>query len=206
MTYSSPLLYCIFASMKGVVFFILRFLITYAILSGLYGVYIQKFDTSNPPATDSFTRFVSYQTMFAAEALGYTSELVRNAHLIHETEEEQTMDSIYLDNKYAVSVEEGCNGLSVAILFVSFIIGFGGQWKKLVWFIPMGLAFLHVANIGRILLLGILNVDFDGQGFHFFHKYLFTAIIYAAVFVLWIWWVNRFGQTQSAHKSSPAKA
>ncbi len=183
--------------MKGVVYFILRFLGTFAVLSVLYGFFIQKYDTAEIPTTDAITRYVSYQTRFVAEKLGYDAEVARNHHLIYATEEEQTMDSLFFNGEYAVSVEEGCNGVSVAILFLSFIIGFGGEWKKLIWFIPMGLAFLHVSNITRIILLGVLNVDFGGQGFHFFHKYLFTAIIYAAVFILWIWWVNAYGKTGS---------
>ncbi|KAB2814506.1 exosortase family protein XrtF [Phaeocystidibacter luteus] len=182
--------------MKGVIYFLLRFGLTWLGLSFLYSsVFIHKYDTAEPPVTDPITRYIVHQTATAAELFGYEVEILYDHHLTYPTEDEQTMDSLYFNDTYAVSVEEGCNAISNAIIFLAFIIGFGGRWKALIWFIPMGLAFIHVANITRILLLGVLNVDYGGEGFHFFHKYLFTAFLYGAIFILWVWWVNKYGGT-----------
>lgn len=190
--------------MRGVIFFLLRFFLVYMALSISYGFYISHFDTLTPPETDPFTRLVSEQTRTTAQALGYESETIHNHHRLFAAEEEQTYDSLYMDNKYAISVEEGCNGISVAILFLAFVVGFGGKWKAMTWFLPFGLLIIHLSNIGRLILLSILNVDFDGAAFHFFHKYGFTAVIYGTVFLLWIWWVNKYGmlQKESSEKHS----
>lgn len=194
-----------YSKYKGVIQFLGRFLATYVVLSFLYSsVYIYRYDTAEPPVTDPITRYITYQTRFAAELLGYDAVVFENHHQFSRVEDGQTMDTIYLDGKYAVSVEEGCNAISNIIIFLSFIIGFGGRWKALIWFIPMGLAFIHVANVTRILMLGVLNVDYGGVGFHFFHKYAFTAIIYGAIFVLWVWWVNAYGIVKKPASTSSA--
>lgn len=185
--------------MKSAAYFVLRFLLVYAGLTLIYSSwFIHKYDTAQPAQTDPITRFVSYQVRYAADLVGYDARVLEDNQWYYATEDEKTMDTLYFDGEYALSVEEGCNSVSNIIIFLAFIVGFGGRWKKMLWFIPVGLVFIHVANVGRILLLGVINVDFAGSGFHFFHKYLFTAIIYGAIFLLWIWWINQYGNTVSS--------
>lgn len=186
--------------MKGVLLFLIRFLATYLILSVVYGQFISHYDSLETPEADPITHFVTRQTVGIAELLGYESELYEDAHLYIQAEEEQTYDTIHLNDKYALSIEEGCNAVNVMILFLAFVIGFGGKWKAMTWFLPLGLLIVHIANIGRLLLLAIINVDFDGKGYHFYHKYFFTAILYVAIFLLWVWWVNKYGMNKGNKK------
>lgn len=192
--------------MRGVVLFLLRFLATYLVLSTIYGEFISHYDGLETPQTDPITHFVVEQTAAFSELLGYETEIYEDAHLYAQTEEEQTFDTIHLDDKYAISVEEGCNAVNVMILFLAFVIGFGGKWKAMTWFLPLGLLFIHLANIGRLTLLEIINVDFQGEGFHFYHKYLFTAILYVAIFILWVWWVNVYGIPKKKNQSASSRA
>jgi exosortase family protein XrtF len=117
---------------------------------------------------------------------------VKNDHLRYESKSEQTFDSLWLDTKYVISIEEGCNGLNIMILFFAFVVGFGGKLFNMLVFIPTGIIFIHVANLARLLLLSLLNVNSDGRAFHFFHKYGFTAILYVAILFLWYLWVMRW--------------
>jgi len=172
------------------VFFLMRFFAVYLALSWVYGRYIAHYDTLDPPRTDPFTREVVYEVTRLASWLGYETDVKLDDHLIYPAAEEQTYDSIHLNGLIGVGVEEGCNGLSIMILFVAFVLSFGGNAQQAAWFVPAGLVFIHLANLGRILFLAILNVDFGGKHFHFFHKYGFTAVIYAAVFALWFVWVQ----------------
>lgn len=172
---------------KPTILFLLKFFGLYLVLSTLYGVYISDYDRQQ--LLDPATRWVTEQCGNTASLFGYEFEIVQDHHLSLESAAEQTYDSLWLDKVYAISVEEGCNGINVMILFLSFVIGFGGRWQNMLWFIPGGILFIHLANMGRLFLLGILNVEFDGQGFHFFHKYGFTAVLYLAILILWYLWV-----------------
>jgi exosortase family protein XrtF len=176
---------------KPTLFFLLRFFLTYAVCSVSYGLYIKKFDQKNPPVIDPITNAVVKQLGTLAGWIGYNVDVEKNAHLKYEDiADEQTFNTLYLNDIQAIAVEEGCNGLSVIILFASFIIAFGGSLKRVLIFIPIGIVFIHISNLFRLILLAVLNVDFDGRYFHFFHKYGFTAIIYLSVFILWYIWVQ----------------
>lgn len=191
--------------MKGVLGFLLRFLATYGILSAVYGNFIAHYDGLTPPETDPITRIVVDQTAAVSTIFGYEPEVFYDSHLYYAAEDEQTYDTIHLNNTYAISVEEGCNAVNVIILFMAFVIGFGGKWMAMTWFIPLGVLIVHIANLGRLLLLAVINVDFNGEGFHFYHKYLFTAILYIVIFGLWVWWVNKYGM-KSGKKATEAKS
>ena len=174
-----------------ILWFLARFLGSYLVLSVLYGLYIRPYDASVPSILDPYTRAVGQQVLMFAELFGFETSTVENDHLNYGDGQEVTYDSLFLNKRYAISLEEGCNGISVMVLFVSFLIGFGGRWKDLIWFIPLGLLALHMANILRLFFLMYLNTEVGAQAFHFFHKYGFTAVIYAGVFALWIWWTKR---------------
>lgn len=177
---------------RPTILFLIKFFGVYLVLSVIYGIFISRYDTAEPPVTDPITRFVTFNCTHTAALFGYSPMVVENDHLNHESDEGQTYDSIWLDNTYAISVEEGCNGINIMILFLAFIVAFGGQALSMLLFIPTGLIFIHLSNIARLLLLCLFNVEWGGRHFHFFHKYGFTAIIYLAVFLLWYLWVMRF--------------
>jgi exosortase family protein XrtF len=68
---------------------------------------------------------------------------------------------------------EGCNAVSVMILFV-FVFAFY-KGKKLV-FVILGLILLYIMNVLRIVGL---NIDSDYKEYgKTFHDYIFPAVIY----------------------------
>ena len=79
------------------------------------------------------------------------------------------------------------------ILFVSFVIAFKGKFKAMVWFLPFGIAVIHIANIIRIALLAVALYHFP-KAEHLLHGVLFPLLIYGIVFILWMIWVNRFSE------------
>ena len=90
-----------------------------------------------------------------------------------------------------VLINEGCNAISVMILFVSFIVAFKGSLRHYVWFIPAGLVLLYVANITRIYLIGLIYLYYPSY-VNLAHDYLFPGIIYGTTFLLWVVWVKYF--------------
>lgn len=175
------------------IFFLLRFFGVYAILSVSYGFYIKSFDELEDSETDPITQSVVRQLSVVSEWFGYEVDIDEHSHRNYGSlAEEQTFDTVYFDKIQVIAVEEGCNGISVMILFVAFVLAFGGNWKSAVWFIPSGLLIIQIGNLMRLLLLAVLKAETDGNYFHFFHKYGFTAVIYLLVLILWHIWVRYF--------------
>ena len=128
------------------------------------------------------------------DALGYNAHAIPNPD--GPTVRMMSGDQIILN------VFEGCNGLNVIIVFLAFILAFGGSVRKMFWFIPVGLLAIHAFNLGRIMLLYFLSYT-GSNYFHYFHKYLFTAVIYGAVFFLWwLWIILNHGERKVANTPS----
>ena len=88
-------------------------------------------------------------------------------------------------------VNEGCNAISILIIFVAFIVAFYTNFKQTFLFIIAGLGALFVMNIARIMLLNYIFRYHDEYG-KMAHDYLFPAIIYGSIVVLWIVWIKFF--------------
>jgi exosortase family protein XrtF len=85
---------------------------------------------------------------------------------------------------------EGCNAVSVIILFVSFVFAFYKGMKTFV-FVGAGLIILYIMNLLRIVGLNIVMTDHKEYG-KIFHDFIFPAIIYGSVVVLWLIWIKFF--------------
>lgn len=160
---------------KKVLYFLLRFLSLFGGLSLIYAAWIKSFGDK----ADTFSWWVGYNLrfLFGADRLG-----------LQQIDGHPAIAIDYLGNT-AVSLFEGCNGAAVFILFFAFVFAFKGKWSDLFWFVPLGLALIHLFNLARLSVLIVL-AESGSSYFHFMHKYLFSLIIYLAVFILWVGWVK----------------
>jgi exosortase family protein XrtF len=159
------------------VLFLVKFVGLYIVLNVIYGLYIERAH----PQPDNATILVTNQTAAILRGLDWDVE-TRN----HPT---KPTTNISYQDRGIVSVYEGCNGINVGIIFLCFLLAFGPINKKLTWFAPVGLLIIHLTNLGRILGL-FWVVIYMPNAVYFTHKYLFTAVIYAAVFVMWLVWLR----------------
>lgn len=163
---------------KPAILFLLRFCATFTILSLVYGFWVEQYTD----VADPITRNVASQV-----------RAILSRFYISVTSTPRPGDpsmDIYIDTKYSISVFEGCNGVAIFNLFISFIVGFWGGAKKVVWFGLLGFVVIHLANLLRLLLLAEMALS-NSPFFHFTHKYLFTLSIYSIVGVLWYFWVSK---------------
>jgi len=100
---------------------------------------------------------------------------------------------LWYNNKYTLRIIEGCNAVSVIILFISFVTAFSGKLKTTIYFILFGVFLLYILNVLRIALLAVLLFHFPEKE-HILHGVLFPLIIYGLVFILWVFWVNKFSK------------
>lgn len=164
------------------------FMGTYLLLSMLYALYLKaSINTGFFP--DYFTNLVARQSGAVLESFGYSSHLSPY----------KLDDGILLtiDKKYSVSIVEGCNSISVVILFISFIIAFFENFKKTLLFLFAGTVLIYVVNILRIAILVVALYKFP-QFENILHSVIFPGIIYSMVFLLWMIWVRMLKPKTSA--------
>lgn len=173
---------------KSVVKFILTFLIVYAVLSVGYKYYLSQSEHySYYP--DYVTNLTSRQSVSVLNTLGYDAHIAPHPN-------EPSMKLI-INDKYVARIIEGCNSISVIILFVSFIIAFADKWKPTLLFLFAGSTLIYAVNLIRIVVLSIGLYHYPWRK-EVLHTVIFPLIIYGMVFLLWMIWVKRFAKKQNA--------
>lgn len=174
----------LFVKYKSVIKFILTFLVVYGSLSMAYKFYLQ-FSDGSTFYPDYFTHTVALQSETMLETFGY------NAQVLPHPDEPSL--KLMVNGKYLARVVEGCNSLSVIILFFSFIVAFSGTWKTTFFYILSGSVLIYSVNLLRIALL-CMGLYHYPEYEDILHSVIFPGIIYGMVFLLWIFWVNRFSK------------
>ncbi len=165
---------------KPVLKFVALFLGTYFVLSLFYSFYLNISENGNY-YPDFVTNLVANQSSGIINAIGYASFV--KADVV------EPMIRLYVENNYLAKIIEGCNSISVIILFTAFIISFAEKFKKTVLFILAGSLLIYVVNIFRIVLLSTILYHYP-QCENILHTVIFPSIIYGMTFILWIVWIK----------------
>lgn len=158
---------------------LLRFVVIYIVFVLLYQFYLNNYEND---VVDPFTRWVAKQVAFLQDLFGFSTVLVDNLKL-HSV-------LFQTSGKFTTRMVEGCNVISVAILFAAFIFAFY-KGAKTFLYVLAGLVVLHILNVFRIAFLNIIYLKYP-QYEKVGHDYLFPAIIYGGVIILWLIWIQFF--------------
>lgn len=149
----------------------------------MYSNYLQKNQKQDPFKCAPVTELVAKQTEWLMQKVGYDVYVVQHP--------EELSIPIAFKGKYVGKVVEGCNSVSLLILFVAFVVAFSGSFLSTAFFLILGSFIIWIINIVRIAVLVVALYKYPEQE-AFLHKLLFPAIIYGTIFLLWVVWVNKF--------------
>jgi len=102
--------------------------------------------------------------------------------------------SILLNGSVVVNVYEGCNAINVSILFIAFLFAYKGSFKRTLTFSVVGLISIYLFNLLRVGGLFLVALYFPDH-LYLMHKFVFTGVIYAFVFLLWFVWVAKVNKS-----------
>lgn len=101
----------------------------------------------------------------------------------------------------AVQIAAGCNGVEAVIILFAAIFAFPSKFKhKLIGFI-LGFFGIQILNVVRIISLYYL-LQWDKNWFHWFHLYLWQALIILDALVLWLLWLRYLPKPESSHEQN----
>lgn len=172
----------IFQQHKVFFIFLTKFLLCYFIVTILYSFYLNQYYTQKNQV-DGITHFVAEQTKNTLVFFGADCEIIK-----HQFEPSY---KVVFNSKYIARIVEGCNSVSVIILFATFIFAFSNRFITTFLYIFLGSILIFILNIFRIALLtkGLYKYPEYGT---FLHDILFPLVIYGIVFILWVVWVFKF--------------
>lgn len=157
---------------------------TYVSLAYCYSLYLEQYSVEKKEV-DGITQWVAEQSKMVLQVIDSEVYIAPNS--------KEAGIKLFFHQRWIARIVEGCNAVSVMILFVSFVIAFKGKFRAMVWFLPLGITVIHIANIIRIALLAVALYHFPNAE-HLLHGVLFPLLIYGIVFILWMIWVNRFSE------------
>lgn len=164
---------------KPVLGILLRFIIIYMVLLFGYQFYLNSFQDSG---LDPYSRMIVGHVGIVQDALGFPTNFyddVPNQQIF-----------FYITKEVVSRMVEGCNAISVIILFTAFIFAFYKGTKTFV-FVGLSLILLYVMNVLRIVGLNIIISDYPDYS-KTAHDYFFPAVIYGSVVILWLVWIKFF--------------
>lgn len=173
-------------SNKLVVIFLIKFFGTYALLSFLYSLYLN--DTQNTIKFFScapITKAVASQTSYILNSVGYDTVIEQHPN--------ELSLKLIIKGKYISRVIEGCNAISIIILFISFIVSFSAKIIPTTLYIIFGSFLIYGINVVRIALICIAMFEYPAYQ-HMLHDIVFPSIIYGATFLLWFIWIRKFSK------------
>ncbi len=171
---------------RTVVIFLTKFFGVYALLFILYSVYLKNTqEVGDFFACAPITKTVAKQTQFLLKTLGYNSEIKQHP--------KEISMQLMVGSKYVARIIEGCNSISIIILFISFIVAFAGELKATIMFILVGSGLIYCVNIVRIAFISLALYKYP-QYQNMLHIFIFPAIIYGITFLLWVIWVRKYSK------------
>lgn len=154
------------------------------VLSLAYNSYLKSVHLNKKQA-DDITYMVALQTSFVLNKLGYTSKLIKHP--------DEPSFKMVINDHYVARVVEGCNGVSMIILFSAFIAAFSSTFQRTLIYILSGSVLIYLVNVLRVVLLSIGLYQYP-QYKDVFHSVLFPVIIYGFILALWSFWIKCFSK------------
>lgn len=149
----------------------------------MYNIYLNNYNADlNIP--DPFTMEVADESSYFLNILGFNSHVIINPKI-------DLWPMITIDNVIQCIINEGCNAISIMIIFVSFIIAFSTTWLQTLLFTLIGLLMVHISNIARIAWFNYICAYYP-KYIRSVHDYIFPSIIYGTILILWIIWMAFF--------------
>lgn len=164
---------------KPVLGILLRFIIIYVVLLFAYQFYLNSFKEYG---LDPFSRMIAEQVKAIQNSMHYPTQLY------NDVAKEQVW--FYVKKTYVTRMVEGCNAISVMILFVSFVFAFYKGARTFI-FVLIGLLLLYIMNLLRIVGLNLVVSDYKEYE-KIAHDFIFPAVIYGTVVILWLVWIKLF--------------
>ena len=169
---------------KNILIFLTKFFATYFVLFAFYSSYLQNSQQKKGGfKTSSITTIVAKQTTEVLNFFGYSA--------YYEQHNEELSVKLFIQDHFMARIIEGCNSVSLIILFIAFIVAFTGSLKATLLFAVFGSVFIYGVNILRIAFLTLVVYKYPASQ-EFFHTLVFPTIIYGTIFLLWVLWIRQF--------------
>ena len=105
-------------------------------------------------------------------------------------------------NKFAVSIEAGCNGVEATIVLIAAMLAFPAPWKHKAIGLIAGVIAVQGLNIIRIISLFYLG-QWNYDVFEWAHLYIWQVLIMLDVLIVFLLWVRMLPKFERGDRGGP---
>ena len=102
--------------------------------------------------------------------------------------------NILIKDTEGIYVADHCLGIPASFVFTAAILFFSGKWYHKLWYIPTGILGICFLNTIRLSALGITQKVGSPLAFYINHSYTFLIIIYGLIFLMVMFWMEKFSE------------
>lgn len=98
--------------------------------------------------------------------------------------------TVIRNNRFAVNIRNGCNGIETMLIFGAAVLAFPAPWKSRLAGLSLGMVAIQAVNLVRVVALFLTGVYFPAF-FDSSHTVVWQTIVILAGVALWILWAQR---------------
>lgn len=99
--------------------------------------------------------------------------------------------------RFAVNIENGCNGIETMIIFLAAVLAFPSPWRARLAGLALGLVAIQAVNLVRVVAL-FLTGTYLPSLFDTSHTVIWQTLVILSGVLLWLLWASRFAVPKRA--------
>lgn len=99
-------------------------------------------------------------------------------------------NSIAIIGSYGILIGNHCVGFGLSFAFVALIMAYPDFLRKKLWFIPLGILIIMIANAVRIAALVVSSFN-NGNFIKIEQHDFFNYVVYGIIFLMWLIWIKK---------------
>ncbi|HEY1251365.1 MAG TPA: exosortase H [Thermoanaerobaculia bacterium] len=145
----------------------------------------------------AFYAIVASHPVNDAVIVPFTSGIARvSAAILNVLGEKVTVQGTEIrSSRFAVAIENGCNGVETALLFGAAVLAFPAPWKRRLLGLLLGSVAIQVINLVRVVSLFLVGVHWPAM-FGTSHTILWQSIVVLCGVLLFLLWAARETRAQ----------
>lgn len=109
--------------------------------------------------------------------------------------------TVIRNDRFAVNIMNGCNGVETMLIFLSAVLAFPAPWGKRLLGAALGVVAIQAVNLLRVVALFLTGVYFP-DFFDASHTVVWQTLVILCGVLLWIVWADRVARPPAAAKGA----
>lgn len=105
--------------------------------------------------------------------------------------------TVIRNERFAVNIENGCNGVETMIIFMAAVLAFPAPWRARLAGLGIGLVAIQGINLVRVVALFLTGAYLPSL-FDTSHTVIWQTLVILSGVLLWLLWASRFARPAQA--------